>query len=331
MLIKKPDDIKSSEITDRKLYLSRRNFMRGAALAASTVATGLLYRRLLSPDIEPASPALGPAPAASGPQSQGKDWGLPGEAATSYQDITHFNNFYEFGTDKYSPARRAQALVTKPWTVAVEGLVNRPKVFDLDELTRLFPPEDRIFRHRCVEGWSMVIPWLGFALGELIKLAEPQGSARYVAFETANDPKRKIPALSSYEAGLDWPYVEGLRLDEALHPLATLAVGIYGEPLLPQNGAPIRLVLPWKYGFKSIKSVVRITLAERMPPTTWNVASPDEYGFFSNVNPAHPHPRWSQADEKRIGEWARRKTLPFNGYAEQVAHLYDGMDLNYYF
>src|SRR4051812_32724885 len=303
MLIKKPDDIKGSEITDRKVYLSRRNFLRGAALAASAVATGVVYRQLLAPQAEVATPAARVEP---GSQSAPKPWGLPGEEATAYKDITSYNNFYEFGTDKYSPARRAQSLITKPWTVSVEGLVNRPKVFDLDELTRLFPPEDRIYRHRCVERWSMVIPWLGFPLGELIKLAEPQGNAKYVAFETANDPKKKIPALSEYESGLDWPYVEGLRLDEALHPLATLATGIYGEPLLPQNGAPVRLVVPWKYGFKSIKSVVKIMLTERMPPTTWNKSASDEYGFFSNVNPTRPHPRWSQADEQRIGEWGRR-------------------------
>jgi sulfoxide reductase catalytic subunit YedY len=328
MLIKKPDDIKGSEITDRGVYLSRRNFMRGAALAASAAATGLVYRRLLAPQVEAPTPTgrVGP-----GAQSAPKQWGLPGEEATSYQDVTHYNNFYEFGTDKYSPARRAQSLLTRPWTVSVEGLVNRPKVFDVDELTRLFPPQDRIYRFRCVEAWSMVIPWLGFPLGELIRLVEPRGDARYVAFETANDPKRNIPALSEYEAGLDWPYVEGLRLDEALHPLATLAVGIYGEPLMPQNGAPVRLVVPWKYGFKSIKSVVRITLTERMPPTSWNRANSEEYGFFSNVNPDVPHPRWSQASERRIGEYTRRTTLPFNGYAAEVAHLYDGMDLKYYF
>jgi sulfoxide reductase catalytic subunit YedY len=324
MLIKKPDDIKSSEITDKRVYLSRRNFMRGAALAASTVATGLLYRRLLAPDVQLSNPTGTPAP---GPQAGAKDWGLPGEAATPYQDITHYNNFYEFGTDKYSPARRAQGLVTKPWTVSVEGLVNKPKVFDLDELTRLFPPEDRIYRHRCVEGWSMVIPWFGFSLGELIRSVEPQGNAKYVAFETANDPKgRGIPQTDA----LSWPYVEGLRLDEALHPMATLAVGIYGEPLLPQNGAPVRLVLPWKYGFKSIKSVVRISLVERMPTTTWVKEVPDVYGFFSNVNPAVDVLR-AQASEQRIGAWGRRDTLPFNGYAEQVAHLYDGMDLKHYY
>jgi len=331
MLFKKADDIKSSEITDERVYVGRRNFLRGAALAASTVATGLLYRQLLAPQVEVATPEAAGVDAAGVPETAPKRWGLDGEEATSYQDITHYNNFYEFGTDKYSPARRAQALVTRPWAVAVDGLVNRPKVFDLDELARLFPPEDRIYRLRCVEAWSMVVPWLGFSLGELIRLAEPQGGARYVAFETANDPRRKIPALSEYEAGLDWPYVEGLRLDEALHPLATLAVGIYGKPLPPQNGAPIRLVVPWKYGFKSIKSVVRITLVERMPPTSWNRTNSAEYGFFSNVNPEVPHPRWSQASERRIGEYARRRTLPFNGYAEQVAHLYDGMDLKYYF
>ena len=328
MLIKKPDDIKGGEITDKSVYLSRRNFIRGAALAASTLTTGALYRRLLAPQVEVATPAGSPAPEA---QAAPKQWGLPGEGATSYQDITHYNNFYEFGTDKYSPARRAQRLVTRPWTVSVEGLVNKPKVFDLDELARLFPAEDRIYRFRCVEAWSMVIPWLGFPLGELIRLVEPRGDARYVAFETANDPKRNIPALSEYEAGLDWPYVEGLRLDEALHPLTILATGIYGEPLPPQNGAPLRLVVPWKYGFKCIKSVVRVRLVERMPPTSWNRANSEEYGFFSNVNPAVPHPRWSQATERRIGEYARRRTLPFNGYADEVAHLYDGMDLKYYF
>jgi methionine sulfoxide reductase catalytic subunit len=323
MVIKKPSDIKSSEITDKKVYLNRRLFMRGAVLAASTVATGFLYKKLLAPEIELPTPT---GKAALGSQVASKQWGLPGEEATSYQDITHYNNFYEFGTDKYSPARRAQKLVTHPWTVSVEGLVNKPKVFDVDELTKLFTPEDRIYRHRCVEGWSMVIPWLGFSLAEVLKLVEPQGNAQYVVFETANDPKsRGIPETDA----LSWPYIEGLRLDEAMHPLATLSTGIYGEPLLPQNGAPIRLVVPWKYGFKSIKSVVRIKLVERMPTTTWVAEVPDVYGFFSNVNPAVDVLR-DQASEQRIGEWGRRKTQPFNGYAEQVAHMYDGMDLSYY-
>jgi sulfoxide reductase catalytic subunit YedY len=323
MLIKKPSDIKSSEITDKKTYLGRRNFIRGAALAASTVATGLLYRGLLAPQVQLPTPAGKDAP---GAQSAPKRWALQGEEATGYNEITTYNNFYEFGTDKYSPARRAQSLITRPWTVSVEGLVNKPKVFDLDELTRLFPPEDRVYRFRCVEGWSMVIPWLGFPLGELIKLAEPQGNAKYVAFETANDPDgRGIPQTDA----LTWPYVEGLRLDEALHPLATLATGIYGEPLLPQNGAPVRLVVPWKYGFKSIKSIVRIRLVERMPTITWVKEVPSVYGFFSNVNPKVDVLR-AQATEQRIGEWRRRQTLPFNGYAEQVARLYEGMDLSYY-
>jgi sulfoxide reductase catalytic subunit YedY len=323
MLIKKPDDIKGSEITDRRVYLGRRNFLRGAALAATTFATGLVYKQLLAPQAELATPAGRVEP---GTQSAPKQWGLPGEEATGYHDVTHYNNFYEFGTDKYSPARRAQSLVTRPWTVAVEGLVNRPKVYDVDGLMSLFTPEDRIYRFRCVEGWSMVIPWLGFSLGELIRQAEPQGSAKYVAFETANDPKgHGIPETDA----LTWPYVEGLRLDEALHPLATLAVGLYGEPLLPQNGAPVRLVVPWKYGFKSIKSIVRIKLVERMPTTTWVSEVPSVYGFFSNVNPEVDVLR-DQATEQRIGTWGRRQTLPFNGYADQVARLYDGMDLSYY-
>ncbi len=323
MVIKKAGDIKSSEITDKKVYLSRRNFVRGAALAATTFATGVLYKRLLAPEIEQPTPTGLPAP---GSPAAGRQWGLPGEEATPYKDITSYNNFYEFGTDKYSPARRAQALVTRPWTVAVEGLVNKPKVFDLEELLA-FPQEDRVYRLRCVEGWSMVIPWLGFPLAEILKRVEPLGQAQYVAFETANDPERNIPETSA----LEWPYVEGLRLDEAMHPLTILASGIYGEPLPSQNGAPLRLVVPWKYGFKSIKSVVRIRLVAQVPPTTWNMAASDEYGFYSNVNPAVPHPRWSQATERRIGEYGRRPTLPFNGYAEEVAGLYAGMDLKYYF
>jgi len=325
MLIRKPDDIKSSEITDKRVYLSRRNFMRGAALAVTAGATGYAYRRLLAP--EPVAPTPD-GRIAPGTQAAPRQWGLPGEEATAYNEVTTYNNFYEFGTDKASPARRARDFVTRPWTVTVEGLVNKPKVYDLDELQRLFAQEDRVYRFRCVEGWSMVIPWLGFPLAELLKLAEPQGNAAFVAFETANDRRgRNIPKTNA----LSWPYVEGLRLDEAMHPLTTLATGLYGEPLPPQNGAPVRLVVPWKYGFKSIKSIVRIRLVAQVPPTTWNQEAPDEYGFFSNVNPDVPHPRWSQATERRIGEFTRRRTLPFNGYAEQVAQLYAGMDLRYYF
>ncbi|HYE13956.1 MAG TPA: protein-methionine-sulfoxide reductase catalytic subunit MsrP [Pyrinomonadaceae bacterium] len=323
MLIKKPGDVKGSEITDRKLYLSRRLFLRGAVLAATGLGTGLAYRQLLTPEIQKPTPSGRAAPGSHGAQKQ---WGLPGEEATPYGDVTTYNNFYEFGTDKYSPARRAQNFVTRPWAVTVEGLVNKPRTFDLEEILKLAPQEDRIYRFRCVEGWSMVIPWLGFPLAELLKRVEPLGKARYVAFETVNDPEgRNCPQTDA----LSWPYVEGLRLDEAMHPLTILATGLYGEPLMPQNGAPLRLVVPWKYGFKSIKSVVRVRLVEHMPATTWVSEIPSVYGFFSNVNPEVDVLR-DQAAEQRIGEWGRRRTLPFNGYAEQVASLYDGMDLRYY-
>ena len=318
MLIKKPSDIRSSEITDERFYLNRRRFIKGAALAASTVATGLLYRGLLAP--EPQLAQKGPP----GSQSATRDWGLPGEEATTYADITNYNNFYEFDTNKAAVARRARGFVTRPWTVSVEGLVNKPRVYDVDELLRMFPQEDRIYRLRCVEGWSMVIPWLGFPLAGLLRLAEPLSQAQYVAFETLFDPKR-MPNQSSDD--LEWPYVEGLRLDEALHPLTILATGIYGKSLLPQNGAPVRLVVPWKYGFKSIKSVVKIRLVAEQPAATWNAYAPHEYGFYSNVNPNVSHPRWSQATERRIGEWGRRDTVLFNGYAEQVGGLYAGLDL----
>ncbi len=324
MLIKKPDDIKSSEITDKKTYLNRRQFINAAALAGSVVATGFLYREFLAPEPVLPTPTGRVAP---GSQAAPKQWGLPDEEATSYQDITHYNNFYEFATDKYSVARRSQSFVTRPWTISVEGLVNNPKTYDLDELLALAPQEDRIYRHRCVEGWSMVIPWLGFSLAEILKRADPQSNAHYVAFETVNDKKRNIPLTDA----LDWPYVEGLRLDEAMHPLATLASGIYGEPLMPQNGAPLRLVLPWKYGYKSIKSVVKIRLVERQPPMTWNLTEPTLYGFYSNVNPEFAHRLRDQTSERRIGEYGKRKTEKFNGYGEQVAQLYAGMDLNYYF
>src|ERR1044072_6735611 len=236
MVIKKPDDIKSSEITDKSVYMSRRNFMRGAALAASTVATGLLYRKLLAPDAQLANPAGSSAPDA---QPGSKQWGLPGEDATPYQDITHYNNFYEFGTDKYSPARRAQALITRPWTVSVEGLVNKPKVFDIDELTRLFAPEDRIYRLRCVEGWSMVISWFGFPLVALLQRFKPTSKAKYVEMTTLLDPKQ-MPG-QRYPV-LEWPYVEGLRIDEAMHPLTLLTVRLYRKPLPNQNGAPLRRI-----------------------------------------------------------------------------------------
>jgi len=250
------------------------------------------------------------------------------EAETSFQDIAHYNNFYEFSTDKEGVAAAAANFETKGWQVSVEGLVRKPKIFALDDLLKISPPEERIYRMRCVEGWSMVIPWAGFSLSKLLDVVEPTSGANYVAFETLLDPKR-MPGQRS--GVLNWPYVEGLRMDEAMHPLTLLASGIYGRALPPQDGAPIRLVTPWKYGFKGIKSIVKIKLVEAQPPTTWNLAAPNEYGFYANVNPQVDHPRWSQATEQRIGESGRRPTLMFNGYKEQVGHLYAGMDLRAHF
>ncbi len=320
-----PDRIPSSQITPPGLYFSRRGFLRAGAAAASLAVTGVAYRRLnragsmavetdLIPGLQPAPE--GPAGLASGFRVD--------EPMTPLASVGNYNNFYEFTTDKEGVAAAAVGFVSRPWTVAVDGMVHKPKVFDLDEVLRLGPLEERVYRMRCVEGWSMVIPWAGLPLARLLARVEPMGSARYVAFETLRDPAR-FPGQRG--AVLDWPYVEGLRLDEAMHPLTILAAGLYGRELPPQNGAPLRLVVPWKYGFKGIKSVVKITLLSDMPPTTWNKSAPGEYGFFSNVNPAVPHPRWSQATEQRLGESGRRPTLPFNGYAEQVAHLYAGMDL----
>jgi sulfoxide reductase catalytic subunit YedY len=325
MLLKKTDEIKSSEITDKKAYLNRRLFIRGAALLGTTAATGLLYRKLNAPATEkPAGEKLANISRSSGPDSLRQGFTV-NEKLTSLEDITNYNNFYEFSTDKRSVAYESKGFVTKPWSVSVAGLVNKPKTFDLDELLR-FPQEDRVYRLRCVEGWSMVIPWVGFPLASLLAKVEPNSQARYVAFETLFDPKR----MPNQNTGvLDWPYVEGLRLDEAMHPLTLLATGLYGETLPPSDGAPIRLVVPWKYGFKSIKSIVKITLVADQPPTTWNIQAPNEYGFYSNVNPNVPHPRWSQTTEHRIGEstFSSRPTLLFNGYGEQVAGLYTGMDL----
>jgi sulfoxide reductase catalytic subunit YedY len=318
MLIKNPDDIKSSEITDEKLFWNRRTFIRGAVLATTATATGWLYRKLATPNQQAPKPEVAQAPLAGGYRTPG------GEKATAFEDITNYNNFYEFSTSKEGVAPRASNFVTRPWTVEVRGMVHKPKIFDIDELTRLAPLEDRVYRFRCVEAWSMIIPWLGFPLKRLLDEVEPMGSAKYVAFTTLLDPQR-MP--NQRRDVLPWPYVEGLRLDEALHPLTLLATGLYGKPLPPQNGAPIRLVVPWKYGFKSIKSVVKITLTDTKPRTTWNEVASDEYGFYSNVNPQVSHPRWSQATERRIGEWGRRDTLLFNGYGDQVAQLYSGMDL----
>lgn len=303
--------------------------MRGAALATTTVATGLLYRKLNPPPAEKPKGDKLVTVAKSTTDNGAREGFTTNEKLTSIEDITNYNNFYEFSTDKQSVAYQSKGFVTRPWTVSVGGLVNKPTTFGLEELLK-FPLEERVYRLRCVEGWSMVIPWVGFPLARLLEKVEPTAQAKYVAFQTLFDPRR-MPNQST--GVLDWPYDEGLRLDEAMHPLSILATGLYGETLPPQDGAPIRLVVPWKYGFKSIKSVVKISLVGEEPPTTWNIQSPNEYGFYSNVNPNVPHPRWSQANEHRIGEssFTSRNTLLFNGYAEQVAHLYEGMDLRRFF
>ncbi len=319
MLIKKPDDIKSSEITSESVYLNRRNFIRAATLAGTVGASGLLYRRLNPVAQKTAAPVANNAEPAAYRTPEG-------EAANSFDDITTYNNFYEFDTSKSGVASASQGFITRPWTVRVEGLVNKPRTFDLDDLLKLAPLEDRVYRFRCVEAWSMVIPWLGLPLAKLLAAVEPQSNAKYVKFVTLFD-KQQMPNLRTDI--LDWPYAEGLRLDEAMHPLTLLASGLYGKSLPPQNGAPLRLVVPWKYGFKGAKSIVQIVLMEDQPRTTWNMANADEYGFYSNVNPQVDHPRWSQATERRVGGLfgSRIETKMFNGYADQVASMYAGMDL----
>jgi len=315
MFIKKSRDINGNEITDESYYLNRRNFIRGAVLASSTVATGWLYRSLTANSRKPQNVTSTTEPPTAS---------IEGESLTPFEDITNYNNFYELSTSKGAVAGKAKNFITRPWTVSVEGLVNKPRTFDIDDLMNLYKPEERIYRMRCVEGWSMVIPWLGFPLSALLNEVEPNSKAKYVEFVTLFDPDRMPNQRTSI---LEWPYMEGLRLDEALHPLTILSVGLYGKMLLPQNGAPIRLVVPWKYGFKGIKSIVKIRLVEEQPKTTWSDYAPNEYGFYANVNPQVDHPRWSQATERRIGEFSRRDTLLFNGYADQVARLYEGMDL----
>jgi sulfoxide reductase catalytic subunit YedY len=332
MLIRRPDDIRSSEITPYRVYMNRRHFVGRSAKAAAAAALlpGLLSacdepQRLES---RPAPEGAEKAPPVGGP-AQERDWNAVrselDEALTPYADVTGYNNFYEFGTGKEDPARYAHALITRPWAVAVEGELERPAVYDLDDLLSPHTPEDRVYRLRCVEAWSMVIPWTGIPLADVIRRLEPTSKARFVEFTTLLDPEQ-MPGQR--RRVLDWPYVEGLRMDEAMHPLTLLATGVYGRDLPNQNGAPLRLVVPWKYGFKSIKSIVRIRFVEDMPATSWAVSAPREYGFYANVNPDVDHPRWSQARERRLGEFRRRPTLPFNGYGEQVAGLYAGLDLS---
>ena len=313
------EKISPFEITPEHLYLSRRKFLTGvSALVASAVILGACKRQ---------DTLSGPG-YTDGSELAGADRDELGDELTPFDSIISYNNFYEFTTDKEDVASLAADFKTSPWTVTVGGLVNKPQTFDVDDLQRKFGQEERIYRMRCVEAWSMVIPWLGFPLAKLLREVEPRPEARYVRFETLDDPEQ-MPGQR--DKVYTWPYAEGLRLDEAMHELTILATGLYGKPLLPQSGAPIRLVVPWKYGFKSIKSIVKIDLVEEMPTSLWMAAAPREYGFFSNVNPDVSHPRWSQSSERRIGELSRRKTLPFNGYAEEVAYLYEGMDLRKYF
>jgi methionine sulfoxide reductase catalytic subunit len=315
--------IPAREITPESVYRSRRTFLKYAGAAASVALTALAYRTFnrtggMAIDTE----ELAGVKSAS-PDDAAKGFTLD-EPRTPIESVANYNNFYEFTTNKEGVAEAARGFVPKPWQVAVGGLVHQERVFDLDDLFKLAPLEERIYRMRCVEGWSMVVPWVGFPLKSLLDAVRPMGNAKYVAFETLNDPIR-FPGQRTQV--LNWPYVEGLRMDEAMHPLTILAVGLYGRMLPPQNGAPLRLIVPWKYGFKGIKSIVRITLSGDQPATSWSREGPSEYGFYANVNPAVPHPRWSQATEQRLGESGRRMTLPFNGYADQVAHLYQGMDL----
>jgi sulfoxide reductase catalytic subunit YedY len=318
MLIRRAPRFRSSEITPERVYLDRREFMTGAG--ALLIGAGMA-------DAEAAQPPGQPLKAARNEPFSVK------EPPTKFESATTYNNFYEFGVNKEDPARLAGTLKPRPWTVKVDGLVAKPKTFDVDELLRAFPLEERVYSLRCVEAWSMIIPWIGFPLGALLKRVEPTSQAKYVAFTTLMDPEQ-FPAQKKgffNLGGLDWPYTEGLRLDEAMHPLTLLTVGMYGQVLPNQNGAPIRVVIPWKYGFKSAKSIVRLSLTADQPKTAWNTAASSEYGFYSNVNPEVSHPRWSQATERRIGEFRRRNTLMFNGYGDQVASLYAGMDLKKFY
>jgi sulfoxide reductase catalytic subunit YedY len=318
MLIKKAADISSSEITPESLYLNRRKFLARTALAGAAAVAGIRFKEL-------AMPSTTVRAQSSGAKIDGiqKSPFSTTEKITPFQDVTHYNNYYEFSTDKEGPAELAKNFKTRPWTVTIDGLVPKKQVLDVDSIIKMASPEERIYRHRCVEGWSIVVPWIGFSLSELIKRAQPLAKAKFVEFTTLYD-LRQMPGERT--SVLQWPYVEGLRMDEAMHPLALLCFGMYGQVLPNQDGAPLRVVVPWKYGFKSAKAIVRIRFVEKQPINTWNQSAPNEYGFYSNVNPNVDHPRWSQAKERRLGEFFKRPTLMFNGY-DQVASLYAGMDL----
>jgi methionine sulfoxide reductase catalytic subunit len=323
MLIGKPSDIPSSAITPKDRYLNRRGFLRNAVAGGLAAGAASLGVDRVAELISPSTRAL----ANTKLETVKSPLSTTGEQLTSLEDITHYNNYYEFGVEKDQPAKNAGVLPTRPWTIRVEGLVKNPKTFDIDALLKMRPLEDRVYRHRCVEAWSMVVPWVGYSLSELIKQCEPLGNAKYVQFLSYYD--KHVEKWAS-QSTIFWPYSEGLRMDEAMHPLALLTFGMYGEVLPNQDGAPVRIVLPWKYGFKSAKSIVAIKFLEKKPPTTWSQQNSDEYGFYSNVNPNVDHPRWSQKTERRIGlpfYAQRRTTLMFNGYADQVASLYQGMDL----
>ena len=324
MLIQKKSEIPSSEITPKQDYMNRRAFMAAAAAGLAGAAAARTLHGLADPAPVEAADTLQKLTTVKSPLS------TTGETLTPYEDITHYNNFYEFGVDKDDPAKNAGSLRTRPWQVRVEGQVSKPRTFDIDDLLKLRPLEERVYRFRCVEAWSMVIPWAGYSLSEFIKECNPLSTAKFVQFLSLDDPKQEpLP----WSAGIHWPYSEGLRMDEAMHPLTLLTFGLYGEALPNQDGAPVRVIVPWKYGFKSAKSIVRIRFVKDQPSTSWNDLAPEEYGFYSNVNPNHDHPRWSQKTERRIGApiWKQRQpTLMFNGY-DQVASLYKGMDLNRYY
>ena len=316
MLIRRAPDLTYADVTPKSVYLNRRKFLQAVGIAGAAAAAGKSLFDLAFPS-RSAFAATKFVGLAKSPFSTT-------EKQNTYEDVTHYNNFYEFGTDKGDPAKNSKNFNTSNWVVSVEGEVSKPRKFTMDEILKIAPLEERIYRHRCVEAWSIVVPWIGFSFSILANLAEPTPKARFVAFESYFDSGQMPQAKYT---GLQYPYVEGLRLDEAMNPLALLCVGMYGETLPNQDGAPVRIVIPWKYGFKSIKSLVKIRFQEKMPPTTWNRLAPQEYGFYSNVNPNVDHPRWSQAKERRLGEIFRRTTLVFNGYGDQVAAMYNGMDL----
>jgi len=316
MLIRRAPDLTYADITPKSVYLNRRKFLQTMGIAGAAAAAGKSLFDLAFPS-QSAFAATKLTGLAKSPFSTT-------EKQNTYEDVTHYNNFYEFGTDKGDPAKNSKNFNTSSWVVSVEGEVSKPRKFTMDEILKIAPLEERIYRHRCVEAWSIVVPWIGFSFSNLVKLVEPTSKAQFVAFQSYYD-HQQMP--QGRYAGIDFPYVEGLRMDEAMNPLALLCVGMYGETLPNQDGAPVRMTLPWKYGFKSIKSLVKIKFQQKMPPTTWNLSAPSEYGFYSNVNPGVDHPRWSQAKERRLGEIFKRPTVMFNGYADQVASMYNGMDL----